>query len=219
MHLIIVNFNHFFIQPAPAGYCYGPFVLNNVAVTPITWNAAGKIGTEKVVWKIMMSHSGLYFFFLSTHNDDSDVNDINKQGNIYPFYVGKTDETFQRRFTRHSNDPAGILYKIRKNGLKTNTGHLNSPRIVAYVIDMPLPVAKFFESLFLSLFDFAMNKEENGGEHELQLQSTNPKTVQDGREYFAVGYNKIKTNLENTISLVVTKEWEANLMPYYNFTN
>jgi hypothetical protein len=202
----------------PAGYCYGPFVLNDVAVTKITWNAAGEIGTEKNVWNIMLSHSGLYFFFLSTHNDDRDVNDIKKQGNIYPFYVGITDESFQRRFTRHSNERGGILYKIRKNGWGTDTRHPNSPRIVAYVIDMPLPVAKFFESLFLSLFDFALNTEENG-EVRKQLQSTNPKTVQDGREYFAGGYNKIKTNLVNTISLAVTEKWKANLMPNYNFKN
>ena len=205
----------------PAAFCYGPFVLNNVATPGLKgniWNEAGKFGTEKYVKSIMPKFSGLYFFFLSTHGDDKNVDDIEKQGNIYPFYVGITDESFHRRFSRHSNDKGGVMYKIRESGWQIDKQIPNSPRIVAYVIDMPYyPVAKLFETLFLSLFDFAWDSSENG-RTRIHLETKNSKTVQDGWEHFKIGYNKIKTNLENTISLTVIKEKETNLK-YYNFEN
>jgi hypothetical protein len=133
---------------------------------------------------------GLYFLFWSTHNN---ADDIDVQTEIYPLYVGVTGRTFQQRFEEHESKKDGVVYKIKKREWPNADEPIQSDlrMVVAYVVEMPLPVAKCFESMFLSLFDFAMNVQENGEERQ-GIQITETQTVQDGYSKFKEKYDEIK---------------------------
>ena len=141
--------------------------------------------------------NGLYFLFWSAYKN---ADDIGKQDQIYPLYVGITGRTFKKRFKEHIKD--GVVDKIRSGQWPKEKGIVDLPLIVAYVVDMPLPVAKFFESVFLYSFDFAMNVEENGEERAgIQIQKT--QTVDIGYSHFKDGYDYIKsyfTSIDEMVS-------------------
>jgi hypothetical protein len=192
----------------PAGLCKGPFVLKNVAVEDNTWNAAG---WAKKNIRVMLQRNGLYFLFLAYDGQNS----LSK---IYPLYVGITGVSFKHRFSMHIQKHSGVVYKIRQRIWPRPPLVAFPPRIVAYLVDIPRHVAAFYESLFLSLFDFAMNREENGGIRDQLQINKRPKTVKDGYTYFLERYNKLKAILEKPFSLAQRGK-RKNIQILYNFNN
>ena len=126
------------------------------------WETDGpiEIGNAVPAGHPAFDKKGVYFIFWTSlaNYDDSD-----NQDQIYPVYVGITGRTFAQRFTEHINRDTGVIHRI-KNTLWPTTGNIHGlTKVIVYLIDVPLPVAKFLESTFLAAFDFAMNTEENQG--------------------------------------------------------
>ena len=153
--------------------------------------------------------NGLYFLFWS---DYPNADDDKHQDQIYPLYVGITGRSFKQRFKEHIKD--GVVHKIRNGLWPKAQGVVNLPLIVAYVVDMPLPVAKFFESVFLYSFDFAMNVEENGKKRDT-LQFQHKWKVEDGISRFQNGYQYIKTWFNDIDKMVPS----VNMEKTYNIFN
>ncbi len=155
---------------------------------------------------------GLYFLFWSAYPG---ADDYQYQDKIYPLYVGITGRSFKQRFKEHIKD--GVVHKIRNGLWPKEKGITNLPLIVAYVVNMPLPVAKFFESVFLYSFDFAMNVEENRKERDTFQFQHNWK-VEDGISRFQNGYQYIKTWLNELDKMVPEEIMKENYNKSdYNF--
>ena len=160
----------------------------------------------------LTSH-GLYFFFWSAYKD---ANNVNKQDQIYPLYVGITGRTFKQRFKEHIRD--GVVNKITSGQWPKQKGITNL-RLIVYAVDMPLPVAKFFESVFLYAFDFAMNSDENEGERQ-GIQITESLSVSDGYDTFKEGYEYIMTSFTDHMEpLKAIKDAPGHMFDNYNFNN
>ncbi|CAB4039496.1 Hypothetical predicted protein [Paramuricea clavata] len=136
---------------------------------------------------LVSNAKGLYFFFWSVYKDVGHADDIKKQSEIYPLYVGITGRTFRERFKEHINYDNGVVNKISTSKEWPTEGMKNLPLIVAYVLDIQLPVAKFYESVFLNSFNFAMNRAENEGRRP-GIEVTTPQSVDKGYEHFIKGY-------------------------------
>jgi hypothetical protein len=81
---------------------------------------------------------------------------------------------------------------------------------------MPLPVAKFFESVFLSAFNFPMNVEENGGMRG-GIQITTSETVEDGFNRMQEHYQSIKLELDDSGKYISINNIKLDTLEYYNF--
>ena len=163
-------------------------------------------------YKELEKMNGLYFIFSSTNIDP---NDIDHQDKIYPLYVGITGRNFAKRFTEHIKKKDGLVQKMNEEMDKPVP---TVQELIAYVVDIPLPVAKFFESVFLSAFDFLMNVQENN-QIRKKIQVTKSELVENGYKYFLVHHSNIKASLtdaeylisENSVTKVKSEE------PRYNF--
>jgi hypothetical protein len=147
---------------------------------------------------------GLYFLFLPVQGYGLNINNIYRQSYVIPFYVGITGDSFRRRFNGYHN----ALQKFSKG-----------TRIFGYFVEMPLHVAKFYESLFLSLFDFARNKSENNKRRNIDTSTTYSKSVENGISIFKKGYDSTKRyfmDIEQIISWVAGHTYNlAERMRYY----
>ena len=146
------------------------------------WGTDGpiEIGNAVPAGHPAFDKKGVYFIFWTSlaNYDDSD-----NQDQIYPVYVGITGRTFAERFTQHINKDTGVIYRI-KNTLWPTTGNIHGlSKVIVYLINVPLPVAKFLESTFLAAFDFAMNTEENQG-LRTGLEQDDAEKVLDGHSHF-----------------------------------
>jgi hypothetical protein len=161
---------------------------------------------------LSLQHRGLYFIFWSAYED---ADDIEKQDQIYPLYVGITGRTFKQRFEEHIKKKTGVIYKINKHQWPKKGGMANL-QVIAYVVNMPLPVAKFFESVFLGSFNFPMNVEENGGMRD-EIQITKSETVQDGFSLMQEHYGIIKSELDDSGKYISINNIKLDTLEYYNF--
>jgi hypothetical protein len=183
-----------------AGFCEGPLYgyVNNAKKVPqwISFNPQVNIDNK----------NGLYFLFLPVQGNLNglDINDIHRQNHIIPFYVGITGDSFRGRFDGHHNS----LQKFSKG-----------TAIVGYFVVMPLHVAKFYESLFLSLFDFAKNIAENNKERNIDQRTTFRQSVANGISIFKKRYDSTKRyfmDIEQIISWVAGHTYNlAHRMLYY----
>ena len=158
-----------------------------------------------------LQSSGLYFIFWSAYED---ADDTKKQDRIYPLYVGITGRTFKERFEKHIDRDSGVIYKIT-NHQWPKKGEIASSQVIAYLVNMPLPVAKFFESVFLSAFNFPMNVVENGGMRG-GIQITKSETVEVGFSLMQEHYEIAKSQLDKSVEYIFEKGYTYNLK-YYNF--
>ena len=156
--------------------------------------------------------NGLYFFFWSV---DGNANDIKKQSGIYPLYVGITGRTFRERFNEHIKNDNGVVNKITSKEWPTE-GMTNLPLIVAYVVQIPLPVAKFYESVFLNSFNFAMNRAENEGRRS-GIEVTIQRSVDDGYKHFIKGYDITMSYFKDLDDKVQNMNKKDNGKNNYNF--
>ena len=159
-----------------------------------------------------LNGNGLYFIFWSAY---ANADDIKKQDQIYPLYIGITGRTFKQRLLEHIDH--GVVDKITSGDWPTEKGIVNLKPIV-YVVNIPLPVAKFLESVFLSAFDFPMNVEENnkmrGG-----MQIKKSESVENGYSYFLQHYEIIMSSLKEVQTLVSQDEVSRSVpqIDHYQF--
>ena len=178
-------------------------------------NAGGPYDVIKDFDKPNLQNSnGLYFLFWS---DSKYPNGITQQYKIFPLYVGITGRTFTKRFQEHIKNENGVINDIIE-GYWPWEKQQKPEKVVAYVVNLPIPVAKFFESVFLSSFDFPMNKEENNGMRG-GFQKTKSKSVEDGYNHFMEKYEKVKKSLieaDNKLSPKNVKK-SKEIMNNYQF--
>ena len=100
------------------------------------------------------------------------------QKNI-PEYIGITGRNFAVRMSEHmAIGKTAQQIKDRKE----------KPGVIVYTISLRLPVAKFFESVFLDAFDFPMNKEENGNRRFTYMTKGRAHSVKEGLNEFKTKY-------------------------------
>jgi hypothetical protein len=174
-----------------AGYCKGP--IYDVVDEKGNVTYLSKWTRPRNVVADIEKKTGLYFLFVS-FNRRQDVNNDKKQDQIYPYYVGITGQYFTQRFNEHRTNPGGVLKELKSKLV-----------IVAYFVIMPLPVAKLYESLFLSLFDFPRNVEENGGSR-VEVDIETPESVSKGITHFKKGYNRIKKYFKDVETMILNNE-------------
>ena len=138
---------------------------------------------------------GMYFIFGYTDNKYNPFN----QHHVYPLYIGITGVKFKKRFSKHTKKwlKETMIFNWLNGG---NTGTVKL-KPIAYLVNMPLPVAKFFESVFLSAFDFPVNKEENNGARKT-INTQESKPFEDGRTHFLLNLKPIFSDLVNAVKLI-----------------
>lgn len=83
------------------------------------------------------------------------------EGKKYPVYLGKTQIGFKTRFVHHEAEQ-GVIW-MYKNGRFPTFPTYQNPTLKVWLLEMKTPcIIKLAESIFLSSFDFALNKMENG---------------------------------------------------------
>ena len=134
---------------------------------------------------------GLYFIF-GRQDKKEDQN--------YPLYIGQTGNTFEQRIEDHiENWLENPMYMDTEKQSDGKTDIMLTP--IAYLVNMPLPVAKFFESVFLSTFDFPKNNQENNGVRE-EIWIRHSQSVAAGRELFLKNVERIISNLVQHVNSI-----------------
>ena len=180
-----------------AGFCYGPlrFLVNYIGKAT-DWKS------NKFTVLNILNKKGLYFLFLPDRKNLNPDNPQN-QNKMFPFYVGITGKSFLIRFSGKHDSLQGF-----------DAGTV----IFAYFVEMPLHVAKFYESLFLSLFDFAMNKLENNKKGPIDMETKYRHSVADGISIFKDGYDRTKryfNDMEKIISWIADSYELVGQMHHY----
>ena len=179
-----------------AGFCYGP-VRGVVKVGRATDWWSNNLNTANI-----LKQKGLYFLFLPNKHDLNPDNAQN-QKKMFPFYVGITGKSFQIRFSGQHDSLEGFSDRTV---------------IFAYFVEMPLHVAKFYESLLLSLFDFAKNKAENNAKRHIDMSTNWRHSVADGISIFKKGYDWTKRyfmDMEKIISCIADDYQLLGQMHHY----
>ena len=158
-----------------AGFVEGPFTVSSQIL-------------NKEDSKEMFKGNGLYFIFGYKYIDYN-----------YPLYIGITGRTFRQRLKEHTWLKNPIKWIKTRN--QWNRESRVKIKLIAYLVNMPLPVAKFFESVFLSAFDFPENDQENNGVRTT-INALASKSVEDGRTHFLEKLSPILPNLEKHINLI-----------------
>lgn len=125
---------------------------------------------------------GLYLFFVEST--------MTKKR--YPVYIGYTGRTFGERFYEHATRENGVIYKVLVS--KVFGG---SYKLFVYTHSLSPVTAKVVESIFLKAFDFALNTEENGKLHNLDLSKEFSKEV--SYDDFKLTYQNIMGELTKDI--------------------
>lgn len=101
------------------------------------------------------STRGIYMFYIHF-----------KDGKRYPVYLGKTEMGFKHRLKEH--ETKGVIHQFKHNEMAClkNENKANLELKVALLEIKVGFTMKLVESLFLSAFNFALNKMENGSVRE-----------------------------------------------------
>ena len=103
------------------------------------------------IHKAVYEHTkGLYVFYMK-NNPESDIR--------YPIYVGVTGRSFSKRFYEHAT--TGQIKKVWDHVYPNN---VHGYDIYAWTLDISHVAAKYLESVLLEVWDFPLNKSENGDE-------------------------------------------------------
>lgn len=121
---------------------------------------------------------GLYLFFLESTTTTK----------RYPVYIGYTGRTFHDRFYEHATRENGVIYKILVSKVFGS-----SYRLFVHTHSLSPVTAKVVESIFLQAFNFALNTDENGSLHDLDIS----KEFKEGASYddFKITYQNIMSEL------------------------
>ena len=139
--------------------------------------------TEANKTQVGSQDRGLYLFYL--------CHKVTKKR--YPVYIGYTGRSFHERFYQHAREN-GVIDKV----LRLQTFG-NSYDLFVYTHSLSPVTAKVVESIFLSAFDFALNKAENGDEHQLDL--SHEFSEGDSHEDFKIAYQNIMGELTHDVPL------------------
>ena len=115
-----------------------------------------------------------------------------------PEYIGITGRNFKERISRHMT--SGIANKIRKR--------IEKPDVIVSTIPMDLPVAKFFESVFLEAFDFRMNTEENGQIRKNYDFKGRAKYPAEGFRVFKIKYDRAFSKMQSLHERIHNIKWK-----------
>lgn len=102
-------------------------------------------------------------------------------GMTYPVYIGKTEQGFKTRIREHHSD-GGVIWMYKNGGFPTFPRRDFKLRILLLEIETAY-IIKLAESLFLSSFDFALNKRENR-ERRMCISGITPLSEQESYDKF-----------------------------------
>ena len=125
---------------------------------------------------------GLYLFYVEST--------VTKKR--YPVYIGYTGRTFHDRFYEHATRENGVIYRVLVS--KVFGG---SYKLFVHTHSLSPVTAKVVESIFLQAFDFALNTEENGSLHDLDLSNEFSKGVT--YDNFKITYQNIMSELTKDV--------------------
>ena len=140
------------------------------------------------VYQTPINQKGLYIFF------------IERGGRKYPIYIGITRRSFAERFTEHRNSNDGVIHQVVTGrfpqNIHPNQRHQLQLKVKCIALDYPR-IAKLMESVFLSAFDFCLNREENGGYIRTNIDFTQQYTVAQSKHNFQITFDNIMTDITN----------------------
>ena len=110
----------------------------------------------------------------------------------YPVYIGYTGRTFAKRFYEHASQENGVIRKVLVSKVFGDTFDL-----YVHTHSLSPVTAKVVESIFLQAFNFALNTDENGETHALDISREFPKEA--CKENFGIIYRNVMGELTKDV--------------------